>query len=139
LESAHVEIGKRTERSFDELAIEDKLLRFELAIVQERVDRAAEKRQKQQQRDEVQAAILSARSIISSDPDGLMRRRQYKELLATHQSLTAQVELETAAVAKLETELVDRTVAVETRLTAIIDQVATVSRAADLCGVAAPL
>lgn len=135
LESAHVEIGKRTERSFDELDIEEKLLRFELAMVQERVDRAAEKRQKQQQRDEAQAAIQSARSIITSDPNGLLRRRQYIELLATHQSLAAQVESETATVAKLEQELVNRTVAVETQLTAIIEQVATVSRAADLCGV----
>jgi hypothetical protein len=135
LESAHVEIGKRTERSFDELAIEDKLLRFELAIVQERVDRAAEQRQKKQQRDEAQAAIQSARSISGVDPNGLLRRRQYQELLATQKSLAAQVELETAAVTKLEQELVNRTVAVETRLTAIIDQVAKVSRAADLCGV----
>jgi hypothetical protein len=135
LESAHVEIGKRTERSFDELAIEEKLLRFELAIVQERVDRAAEKRQKQQQRDEAQAAIQSARSIITSDPNGLLRRRQYMELLATHQNLAAQVDSETAVVAKLEQELVDRTAAVETRLTAMVEQVAKVSRAADLCGV----
>jgi esterase/lipase superfamily enzyme len=133
LESADAEIGKRTERSFEELELEEKLLRFELAILKERTDRERQKQEQKKARNDIQKAIQSARQKSKIDPEALIRHRKYQELLATAKNLEAEVESQTTELAAQQQELVDRTIAIETRLQAIVGQAASVSKAADLC------
>lgn len=133
LDSAHSEIRKQMDRSFEDLEVEDKLLRFELAMLKERDDREAKEHALEKERQDAKKAIESVRQQQEIDPEALIRQRQYQTLLKQADAQEAEVDKRDAKAQALEIEIVERTKAVEKRIEALMGQIEGVSQAADLC------
>lgn len=133
LDSVHSEIKKRMGTSFEELGLEDKLLRFELAVRKEQQDREGKEREFEKERQDAKNAIESVRKQTGIDPEALIRHRQCQELRKKIQALENITEAKQATVEALQSENAERAKAIEQRLDTLNVKAEGVSQAADLC------